>query len=357
MKQLLWVMVILGVLVCFSSPTFALELDTVTLKDGSVIYGEVLDMTAGTLRIKTGFAVDDVVNVKWADVTGLTVTHPLPFHLLEGTTLHGTTVQGEDGLLNILAEPLTEPVQIPLASVVGLNPPVIPAVIYQGNLTLGYAKTTGNTDTENFTLLGELVARSKKLRLSLLGRYILTEQNGSLTARNGRGTIKLDFFLTKRFYWFTSAFFEQDTFQDLKLRTALATGPGYQFIDIGDFSGPRFHFMQLYGEAGLSYFNEDFKIQPDQDSVRARFSLKWDWPIIKDKVTLFHFNEIYPSVENFSDYYITTDQGVILGLIQNWVTKIQLSWRYNNRPPPGIKASDTLFLFTLGYSFDTSNTL
>ena len=54
--------------------------------------------------------------------------------------------------------------------------------------------------------------------------------------RNSRGTVKLDFFFTKRWYWFASAYFEQDTFQDLKLRTALATGPGYQFLDRGEAS-------------------------------------------------------------------------------------------------------------------------
>ena len=343
MKQVIIAVFCLSVLLTVLGQAFGQDLDIVTLEDGSILHGEILEMTDGTLRIKTGFTTEETVSIKWADVKSLTLNRPLPFHLQEGTILHGTAMKGEDGMLHILAEPLSEPVVIPLSSVIGLNPPILPAVVYQGNVTLGYAKTTGNTDTESFTLLGEVVARSERLRLSLLGRYILSEQSGSLTARNARGTIKLDFFLTKRFYLFTSAFFEQDTFQDLKLRTALSAGPGYQFIDVGDFSGPRFHFMQLYAEAGLAYFNEDFKVQPDTDSVRARLSVKWDWPIIKDKLTLFHYNEIFPSVEDTSDYYITTDQGIIFGLIENWVTKIQISWRYNNKPPPLIKASDTLF--------------
>ena len=80
----------------------------------------------------------------------------------------------------------------------------------------------------NGSLLGELSARSESLRLTILGRYIYGDNTGNLIVRNSRGTIKLDFFLTKRLYWFASAYFEQDTFQDLKLRTALATGPGYQ---------------------------------------------------------------------------------------------------------------------------------
>ncbi len=61
-----WCFVILS---CFAFPTFAIAADTaesgfavppapapidiVTLKDGSVIYGEILEMTKGVLHIKT----------------------------------------------------------------------------------------------------------------------------------------------------------------------------------------------------------------------------------------------------------------------------------------------------------------
>lgn len=51
------------------------------------------------------------------------------------------------------------------------------------------------------------------------------------------------------------------------MRTALSTGPGYQFIERGDYSGI-LKDMTLYSEAGLSYFNEDFRIANDQSSPR-----------------------------------------------------------------------------------------
>ena len=37
--------------------------------------------------------------------------------------------------------------------------------------------------------------------------------------------------MTKRFYWFASSYVESDHFQDLRLRTALSSGPGYQFVE------------------------------------------------------------------------------------------------------------------------------
>ena len=248
-------------------------LDVVTLKDGGVIYGEVIEMSGGVLLIKTPAAADNVVKINWASVSKLAINHPIPFHLKEGTVLIGTATEGPNGTLNVRVEPLKGSMEVPMDSITALNPIIQAPVIYSGSLTGGYSQTTGNSHLKSASLLGDLVARSEQLRLSINGRYVYGDNSNTLIARNARGTIKLDFFVTKRFFWFASAYFEQDTFQDLKMRTALASGPGYQFIERGDFSGI-LKDMTLYAEAGLAYFNEDFRVADDQSSLRGRWSLK-----------------------------------------------------------------------------------
>ena len=79
----------------------------------------------------------------------------------------------------------------------------------------------------------------------------------------------MDFFITKRLFWFAASYFEKDQFQDLNLRTALSSGPGYRFIEKGDYESPWLKDMTLYAEAGLAYFNEDFTTDNDQMSFRA----------------------------------------------------------------------------------------
>jgi hypothetical protein len=44
------------------------------------------------------------------------------------------------------------------------------------------------------------------------------------------------------------------------------------------------------------------------------------------------------------------DQGLIFALGESFVAKLQVMYRYNNRPPPGIESSDTIYLLTFGYS-------
>lgn len=328
-------------------------LDIVTLKDGSVIYGEVIEMASGILFLKTASSPDNMIKIKWDEVAKLTVSHPVPFHLKEGTILNGTATAGPDGSLLIQAEPLKGAIEVPMNSVTSLNPLIQPPVIYVGSLTGGYSQTTGNSHLRNASLLGELVARSEQLRLTMNVRYVYGDNANALIARNARGTIKLDFFVTKRFFWFAAAYFENDEFQDLKLRTALSSGPGYQWIDRGDFPGI-FKDMTFYTEAGLAYFNEDFKVAPDQASFRGRLSLKLNWPFFDDRITLYHFSEFFPSVQNSSDYFLTMDNGVRFKLLEGFVSSFQITTRYNSQPAAGTGTTDNLYLMTLGYAFDST---
>ena len=329
--------------------------DVVTLKDGSIIYGEIIEMFGGVLQIKTPASPDNVLKVNWSDVATLSVNHPIPFHLKEGSVIMGTATAGPPGTLNVQADPMKGTMEVPMDSVTSMNPLVQSPVIYSGTVTGGYSQTTGNSHLRNASFLGDFVARSEQLRLSMNGRYVYGDNANILVARNARGTIKLDFFLTKRFYWFVSSYFENDRFQDLKMRTALASGPGYQFIERGDFSGI-LKDMTFYSEAGLAYFNEDFRTATTEDktSLRARVSVKWNWPLFDERMTLYHYDEIFPSIQNSSDVFLSMDNGVRFKIWDGFVSGFQVTTRFNNKPAVGTGDTDNLILWTLGYGFDTT---
>jgi putative salt-induced outer membrane protein YdiY len=330
-------------------------LDVVTLKDGSVIHGEVIEMVGGVLQIKTALA-DDLIKIKWSEVSKLAVSHPIPFHLKEGTVLVSTAEEGEPGTMKLKAGPMGSTMSVPMDAVTKVNPVVQPPVIYNGSVNAGYSQSTGNSQLRNVSILADFVARSEQLRLSLLGRYVYGDNAGSLNVRNARGTIKLDFFITKRLYWFASAYVENDFLQNLKLRTAIASGPGYQFLERGDLTGI-FKEMTFYAEGGPAFFNEDYRdnsITDDRASFRARLAMKWDWPLFDGRITLYHHNEIFPSLQNASDFFFTMDNGVRTKILAGLASGFQVTTRYNNRPPSGTGDTDNLYLLTLGYAFDTT---
>jgi len=92
--------------------------------------------------------------------------------------------------------------------------------------------------------------------------------------------------MTDRWYWFLAVLMEQDTFDDLNLRTAATAGPGYEFIEKGDFANPYFSQMTLQGDIGAGFWNEDRKIDNDDSYGVYRWSLRWEWEVIP-KLTIF----------------------------------------------------------------------
>ncbi len=75
----------------FAADAPAPAMDIVTLKDGSVIYGEVVEMERGLLLIKNPSA-EEFIKVKWSEVSTLKISHPVSFYLKEGSVLIGTVL-------------------------------------------------------------------------------------------------------------------------------------------------------------------------------------------------------------------------------------------------------------------------
>ena len=138
-------MVSLAALVHAESPASVVppSLDVVTLKDGSVIYGEVIELSNGELKVKTAFGVGDIITIKWDNVPSLTVNHPLPFHFKEGTVIVGTAEEGPAGIV-LKAAPMSGLLTIPIDSVSTINPLIQPPVVYSGGLTAGLSQASGN---------------------------------------------------------------------------------------------------------------------------------------------------------------------------------------------------------------------
>lgn len=309
-------------------------------------------MVDGTLKAKATFSPGDAIPIAWSEVTGLTTQGSIILVLNNGVTLQGTAKFGEPGTIQLATDLIKVTIPVLMQSVVAINPSEKKAVNYKGNINLGGSLNSGNTDFKQVNFLGEFVVRGEMLRLSLLGRWIYSEDSGSLNTRNAFGTIKLDIFLTQRFYIFSSTLFEHDTFQDISLRTAISAGPGYQFIAKNDFSSRYIKNMELNAEVGLGFFNEDFKVAKDLQYVTGRWAANLDWPVTPD-TTIFHQHQGFPSIEDFTDYYITSQQGIRIKVMGNFTTSFQVNWRYDNTPSVGKKSSDFQYLLNLGYSFNS----
>src|SRR2546430_16053996 len=78
-------------------PPAPAPLDMGTLIDGSVLYGEVIELSGGVLLIKTAAAAENIVKINLASVSKLVINHPIPFHLKDGSVLIGQATEGPNG--------------------------------------------------------------------------------------------------------------------------------------------------------------------------------------------------------------------------------------------------------------------
>ena len=328
----------------------AQEGDRVTLKDGSVIRGEILSLEDGKLRLKTDFS--GTIDIKLEKVARLEVSRALRFELKGGAVHPATASSSEDGKLELVLEGTGRKVAVELDSIKAIKASTVGKKrSIKGAINFGGGASDGNTRTKSASFNADLEGRFDNQRLSAGLAYNYAEDLGGLTARNSKARLKYDYFITEELFLFGSLLAEEDSFQDLDLRTAVAFGPGYQFIETGDLESVYLKGLAAYGELGLSSVDENFIQAEDKSYLAAKWSINMDWKILP-RLSLFHHHEGYPSLADMDDFYVTIETGIRVSIYENFVSTLQVNWRWDNSPSPGFGRSDTNYLLTFGYTFD-----
>ncbi len=314
-----------------ASSTYA---DEVTLKDGSRILGTIQSSDGGSLVIDGGAA--GKISIPISGVEAITTVGEHVVVLVDGTVLKGRITMSD-------AEPFVGEQQIELSSIKAVNPPDKPAVTHNGNVSLSGKATDGNSNTKSLSAFAEYVRRAESNRTTVLGDWNYSENSGELSERNASLRGKYDHFFNEKFFGYGNLSFERDDFADLDLRTTIGGGAGYQFIENGVHS--------FYEEVGISYFDEKFDNSSDNEFASARFSGKFDWIIEADRISLFHFHEVFMSLDDSEDVLVDTKTGVRINVIDNFFATIQFNLKWDNTPATGAERTDTEYLLGLGYSY------
>jgi len=316
--------------------------DEVHLVNGDRVTGDVKTMEGGVLTLLTAYAGE--VKVNWAEVSCLTTDAPHKFVLNDGQVLFGQAQCATAGTIRIVGDVVGESQGIPVSEFGAINPsPPAPAVKYTGSLAAGYTQTDGNTETMAANASARFVARSKRQRFTLKGKFNYGETDRVMTSRNAAGSLKYDFFVTKRLYTYAHALFEGDHFADLNLRSTLGGGVGYQILDTDR--------LAFSLEAGPSYVNDDFEVAPDDDYTAGRWGADFSAKIIPGRIKFFHSHEGYYSFEDES-VYITSETGLLLTIVDNFFAHAGVDYAYDSHPVEGNERYDVTYKFGLGYEFD-----
>ncbi len=312
--------------------------DEVVLNNGDRITGKLVELADGKLSIKTDYA--GTLKIDWTQVRSFSTDRPV-YLKIDDNEILATVSEADSGTAILKTDDLLTSDAIELSRVRAMSNERKPTVRMSGYVNIGASSASGNTNNEKVHGNTELVARSDKNRFTIGGRVNQTKENSLETESNWLAYLQYDHFFSKKWYAFASANAENDKFKDIKLRTTLGAGAGYQFFDTNK--------TKLSAEIGLSYVNTDFETAQDENYPAARWALNFAQKLFDTKAELFHHNSIYSSLDEKDDYFLRSETGLRLPVIERLNSTIQYNYDYDNDPAPGRVKEDKAWLFTLGY--------
>jgi putative salt-induced outer membrane protein YdiY len=316
--------------------------DEVRLKNGDKLTGQIVRMQDNKLILKTTYAGE--INIVWQEVAGIQTDGSVKIVLTDETTLEGTTVVAEDGKMKLNTDKLETPSSFSLVDVKAVNPEPVKPVKIKTRLNASVTSERGNTKSDNYYFDGEFEARTKKNRYTVGGELSKEKADDIITSQNWLAYGNYSYFLNEKWFLYVNTMFEHDEFKDLKLRSTLGAGAGYQFFETP--------LLNLSISAGPSVVDENFDLAEDNDYSAGQWEIKYDQYFFDKFVQLFHVNTGVISLEDSNDWFLKTRTGLRFPLYKGLTATLQYNYDWDNQPSAAAETEeDTKFIFLLGYEF------
>lgn len=333
-----------AVAILAASCVWAVSADTLVLKSGSRLEGEVVRIAGGEVTFKS----DDLgeLKIKEEKIVSIDTKESATVKMVDNSLVDGVVTK-KDGAYALSGKPLD------MKNVKAVNPE---EEAWHGSLNASGAMARGNTRGEKVAVLADANRRWEKDRFtSNFGYYF--EQTG--TDRDNKKKTddrielgaQFDHFWVTKVYSYVNGKYERDGINNLKYRYRLGTGIGYQWLDgyVHEGTG-KWSFNQ---EAGLTYIKEKYEHIKDDDRLTFRYAHHLTWaPRWVDKLAFTHNLEYLPDTDDWADtYLIDADAGFTYDLSKAWQLLGKFEWDYNSNPGPSTKSSDFRYTLGLGYKW------
>jgi len=318
--------------------------DEIVLANGDRLTGKVVRKETNALVLNTAYAGD--LNIRWTDIRRITTDAPQTVYLADGNKVTGTMRSEEDGSFVMTSGDTLTSAPIPMKNLIFINRSAEVSgegVKITGHINAGLSSTTGNTQAKKYYLDTEGIARTRDNRFTLGARAAYTEDHDLETESNWIGYLKYDHFITRKWYGYANGDFENDKFKDIRLRSTLGLGSGYQFFESET--------TNLSLEGGLTYVNTDYLVAEDDDYPAVRWALKFDHTLFKSGLQFFHAHEAYVGIEDVEKAFVRSQTGLRLPLYKNLNTTVQYNVDWDNNPTEGRVRTDKALMLTLGYTW------
>jgi len=321
--------------------------DAVYFTNGDKLSGEIVSLSQGKLVFKSEMAGE--VTIDFSKVGTLESDKAVVTHLSDGTVVRQKLVKSAQGGVEIEAGKDIKTQRFKLSSIEFINPPPAKKPQWKGSISAGFTSTHGNTVTDSRNVSVNLQRKGEDDRVTIKGDYARSRQKDpdtgdkKVTENWWRTRAKYDYFFTKKNYLYINGRYEKDSIADLKRRVVAGGGGGYQWIEAEK--------MNFFTEAGLASVYEKFESESESNTeVSAELGYHFDRKLMK-WITFLNDLTYYPSLEEFSDYYLTSTWELRASVTEKMFTNFKVIFDYDATPAVGAGNTDVKYILGVGWNF------
>ncbi len=319
--------------------------DTLTMKDGSVLKGQVESQEGKSLFFKTSYA--GTIKIKWDQVSKLETEQPVKIMLVTDEVIESRYINNiANGISQIKKADEEWKTAFKTDNVAYINPD--PWRLGQGFKISGRANFSlksqhGNTIKDELDMDGIIEFRSQTERFTFSGNLEHDTNKDRTTADNWIFSSKYDYFTTKQRYYGLQLVFERDKFTDLDLRVTFGPHVGHQFYES--------RAMNLGVDIGMVKVDENNIETKDKDYLAMDWNVNYDQFIWDDIVQLYHKDNGLWDWEKSSKVVINSWTGFRIPLNSGIVASAEVEWEYDSKPKDDVSTTDTTYRVKLGYQW------
>ena len=317
--------------------------DEVVLVNGDRLSGKVVSKTPEGLHIETPYA--GKVKLDWKMVETLKTDEPVRVMMRRDEGLFDSRLEAADpGTVRLSAVPEVPPLK--LERIAYLNPTPSQSgegTEYKGRVNLAGSANSGNSDTAQIVVEGELGGVAKDRRFNTRIRGEQRNEGGNTSASNWLASGDHDWFIDKRRFVYGRTAAERDRFRDLALRFTAGGGYGMQLIDSDD--------TRLSVQGGADYVRERRFDAPNQTYPAFGWGVRYGHWLVGRAAEFFHEQDGYMNVEDATDVTLRTRTGLRLPIVERLSAQVQTLVDWEGRPAKDRESTDVSVQVGLGYEW------
>ena len=218
--------------------------------------------------------------------------------------------------------------------------------MWDKKVSLGYNKTSGNTDTSQFSLDLFLNRNEKHVNeFTLKGSVYYSSSNRNMDAQKwySSGRYAFSFGSDKKWYNFYRLEADHDRFANIGYRLLPSLGGGYWFFDADD--------VKIMAEMAIGYEYTDYRDATDDNKEVVFIPRGFFERSLFGKSRVRQNIIFYPAFNEPADYRLHSETVFTNPLTEKLSLNLSLIEDYDSEPVSGTKKNDVRLMSSLAYSF------